>query len=240
MENCSRREAKMERKKYFLLLFILLLITGCAGLDKIERNVSEENIFFSTISPKIKIKIDPSFKYIGKMKTADRNEIPGGPYYFERHEAFIFGNIGDDNTFKKGLIIRLSSLDTIYIYYYDDLFEWVEYKLEPTKTIKINKKNYQQCIFPLSFFFRNEMRDVIYDKGYVIPNWFLIQGLSKVVSTKKDVMMYIYYMEEVSSFNKEKEYSISEWMDINNLREDQQKRLDEFKTSCQKNVRFLE
>ncbi len=108
----------MERKKYFLLLFILLLITGCAGLDKIERNVSEENIFFSTISPKIKIKIDPSFKYIGKMNTVERNVVPNGPSFFERHEAFIFGNIGDDNTYKKGVIINFVSVDKMFLSFY--------------------------------------------------------------------------------------------------------------------------
>jgi hypothetical protein len=226
----------MERMKYFLLLFILFLSAGCAG---IERNVSEENIFFSTLSPKIKIKIDSSFKYIGKIKKIDLKDFDSYSYY-ERNEAFIFGNIGDDNTLKKGVIINFISEDEMRLFFNTDVFSWVNSKLEPIEIIKINGKNYQQCIFQAPFFFRNEIRDVIYDKGYVIPNWFLIKGLSKTVSTRNDVLMHIFYMEEISSFNKEKEYSISEWMEINNLREDQQKRLDEFKTECQKNVRFLE
>jgi len=54
------------------------------------------------------------------------------------------------------------------------------------------------------------------------------------------VLMHIFYMEEISSFNKEKEYSMSEWIETNKLREDQQKRLDEFKTAFKKNVLFLE
>ncbi len=52
--------------------------------------------------------------------------------------------------------------------------------------------------------------------------------------------MQIYYMDEISSFNKEKNYELSEWIDINKLREDQQKRLNEFMTTCQKNIQFLE
>jgi hypothetical protein len=237
MENCSRREAEMERKKYFLFLFILLFSTGCAN---IERNVSDENVFFSTDIPKIKIKIDSSLKYIGKMKKTDSEGLDMADNFFEKHEAFIFGNIGDDNTFKKGVIIQFNSLTTMYVSYSTDYFSGIKYILKPTKSIKINNKNYQQCIFPARFYFQNEIRDIIFDQGYVIPNWFLMRGFSRNVSSKNNVVMLIYYMEEISSFNKENEYSISDWKEINKLREDQQKRLDEFMTECQKNVRFLE
>ncbi len=235
MENCSRREAEMERVNYFLLLFILLLSAGCAG---IERNVSEENIFISSKIPKIKIKIDSSFKYLGKMKKMEevKYQLPDRTGQ-QRLEAFIFGNIGDDNTYDKGVIITFSSLE--YGRYVLDLFEWVKYKLE-SKIIKINNKRYQQCIFLHLFFFQNEISNIIYDKGYVIPNCFLIQGLSRNVSPTNNEVMVIYYMEEVSSFNKEKKYECLEWKEMKKIKEDQQKRLDEFKTECQKNVRFLE
>ena len=52
--------------------------------------------------------------------------------------------------------------------------------------------------------------------------------------------MEIYYMEEVSGFNKEKKYECLEWKEMKKLKEDQQKRLDEFMTACQKNIQFLE
>lgn len=223
--------------KYFSILFILFFCVGCAS--SFQRGVMEENIFFSSSQPKIKIKIDSSFEYLGKMKKMDVIEVHSYTNTFKTTEAFIFGNIGDDNTFKNGVVINFISLGDRDTEFITDGFSWIKYQLE-SKTIKINKKTYQKSIFPAPFFFRNEIRNIIFDKEYVIPNSFLMQGLSRNVSLNNNMIMQIYYMDEISSFNKEKNYELSEWIDINKLREDQQKRLNEFMTTCQKNIQFLE
>lgn len=134
-----------------LLFFILFLSAGCAGFQEAERSVNDENIFFSTRAPKVKIKIDPSLRYIGKIKKTDVIDFESYDTGYETHEVFIFGDIGGYNTYKKGTIIILSHLDKHGSYYTTDYFSGVKYKLAH-KTVKINKKNYQQCVFPAPFF----------------------------------------------------------------------------------------
>ena len=158
---------------------------------------------------------------------------------FETTEIHIYGEKGANNMLSKGLTIIIKRLNRGA--YFADKFGWIpnDYKLE-SEIKKINGKNYHQCIFASSFFFETRVRDIVYDNGYVIPSCLLLKGLARDFSAEGDSVMFIYYFEDISNFGTPRKYYCSEWIGINKLKEDQQKRLDAFKTASQTNIKFSE
>ena len=58
-----------EMKKYilFFMAVCIVIIFGCEGM-KVKNNILQDNIFISSAFPKIKIRLNQDFKYIGKVE----------------------------------------------------------------------------------------------------------------------------------------------------------------------------
>ena len=57
----------MKLKSFSLILVILFFSAGCAGLEGNKR-IAHDGSFYSRNNPKITIKLDYNFKYIGEIR----------------------------------------------------------------------------------------------------------------------------------------------------------------------------
>jgi len=233
---CRVQEIMIERRHkmrilYFFMVVCLVLTFGCAGM-KPERDVLQDNIFYSSTSPKMKIKINPDFKYIGKAEQQKYIEYFGGTLL--EQEAYLFGHI-EDNRILKGVSIRIDTIQKGYAA--PDLFAWAKNKLD-SGVMRIQGKNYQYVVYSYSGPIIKYVRDFISDKGYIIPNCFLAKGLGRIVSADAKTKMYIFYIEDIRHIHGNK-YSCNDWLDKYMLTNEQQELLKGFIDRSEKNIQIL-
>ena len=221
---------------YFFMVVCLVLTFGCAGM-KPERTVLQDNVFYSSTSPKIKIKIHSDFKYIGKAEKHKWSESveKTATTHFEG-ESYLFGHIEDDKIVK-GVVIRIFTLGETHWYWLPDLFSWVKDKLD-SGDMKIQGKRYQRIVFASRLFSKDEA-DFISDKGYIIPSCFLVKGLGRIVSVDGRTKMYIFYIEDTSHLSDNKYSYRRDWISKYMLTNEQEEFLKEFIDRSEKNIQIL-
>jgi hypothetical protein len=204
--------------------------------QKKERTVLQDNVFYSSTSPKIKIKIHSDFKYIGKVEKLKWSESveKTATTHFEG-ESYLFGHIEDDKILK-GVVIRIFTLGETHWHWSADLFSWVKDNLD-SGDMKIEGKRYQRIV-SVSRLFSKDEADFISDKGYIIPSCFLVKGLGRIVSADGRTKMYIFYIEDIRHIHGIK-YSCRDWINKNMLTNEQEEFLKEFIDRSEKNIQIL-
>ena len=75
---------------YLIVVFCFIVIFSCVGVE-IERTV-QDNTFYSSSSPKLKVETNPDFNYIGKVENTKNLSKPGRRNR-AKFESYIFGEI---------------------------------------------------------------------------------------------------------------------------------------------------
>ena len=129
------------------IISMFFIFSGC-GVSKIERTVQDDNIFYSSNRPKIRIKINPDFRFVEGTEDKDfgSNEISGerssnakiNNYFFQSH---ISGK-------PRAVRITISELTTPGWYFQPKIFN--EKNELDSGRIKIQGKTYQYCIFTVA------------------------------------------------------------------------------------------
>jgi len=101
-------------KKIMTLLVGFTFIVGCAGAD-FKREVSDDNIFYSTHKPSIKIKINPEFKLI-----KDQHRVKIVPETHIKKETFVFQHT--KNKSRKTIAIQFSRITKSGVAYNPNFF----------------------------------------------------------------------------------------------------------------------
>jgi hypothetical protein len=204
---------------------------------RIQRDVLQGNIFYSPALPKIRMKIHSDLEYLGKAETTRRVEYTdwegGSPV---DRESYLFTRT-QDNRILEGVLIRISTLRAADGYWLPDLFARIKNKLD-SGTMKIQGRRYQYSVFGSSRVFLRYEWDFLTDKGYLIPNCFMVKGLGRIVDADARTLMYILYMEDPSRFRGRK-YSCRDWNNVNILTAEQKEFLKEFTDRSDKNVEIL-
>jgi hypothetical protein len=214
----------------------LIFTFGCAGL-KPERSVLQNNIFYSSASPKVRMKIHSDFKYIGKAeKHGQAEDADTKGTTFVENESYLFGHI-EDNRMLKGVLIKISTIREAHWSWLPDLFPKVKNKLE-SSVMKIQGKSYQHIVAAFTRVFSKYEEDFIIDKGYIIPNLFLMKGLGRLVGADNKTKIYIFYAEDISRI-KDKEYSYGNWRNRYMLTNEQQEFMKGFIDRSEKNIQIL-
>lgn len=176
------------------LLPFLIVFAGCAGM-KPERYVLEDNVFVSSASPKISVRVNPVFKYLGKAddnKYAEYKDTGIGGTIVS-HESHLFGLV-EGGKIRKGVLFRISK--TLEGYMLPDLFEAVKNKLESGVTA-VRGKNYQHVTCATARVF-NEYEDrFILDNGYIISNCYLAKVLGRRIGPDHMTAFFILYFEDM-------------------------------------------
>jgi len=204
---------------------------------RMERDVLQGNIFYSSTLPKIRMKVHYDLEYIGKTETAKFVEYTdwegGSPV---DRESYLFAHT-EDNRILEGVLIRISKLRAEGGYWLPDLFARIKNQLD-SGTMKIQGRRYQYSVFGSSRVFLRYERDFLTDKGYLIPNCFMVKGLGRIVDADARTLMYILYMEDPSRIRGRK-YSCRDWNNANMLTTEQKEFLKEFTDRSDNNVQIL-
>jgi hypothetical protein len=197
-------------KKLLLLIIAIGFLFGCAG-ERI-RTVQDDNIFYSSSTPKIRIKINPDFK--SENVTDDA------------HTGFSLGNGEKSSSQKVSKYLFIDKISgkprAIQIMMIEMVTEWWTFKpniftqKDPFRKgiVKIQGKDYQYCIYAVN-----------------TPDGFqLIKGIGKLVGGRDRAMFIIYHYE----------YVTGDWSNYNVLTSEQKKQLDEFIEDSDKDIQILE
>lgn len=167
------------KKQLISILLILLFLTSCAAL-KTERKVVD-NIFYSTF-PKIKIKVNPDFKYMGKAdkdafhEHEDYMEARGHPNVVEEKYTFVY--VGDNSYSNKSIQINFSTISGNYFWNLDFYRTWKN--LITSGAVKIHGKQYQYAV-------------------QVTPKNYFVKYLCRIVGDK--LRIAIVYIENAGDYN---------------------------------------
>ena len=193
------------------IIVCILWAFGCAG-ERV-RTVQDDNIFYSSSTPKIRIKINPDFKLEDETGNQERGFF--GETSGERSstvEADNFRFIDRVSGKHRGVEIVIQELLTRNWSFNPNIFtpknQFYAGKL------KIQGNTYQYSTFAV----KNP------------NNYLLINGIGRLVGGNNNAMIEIYYYEIVTG----------DWSDFNLLTSEQKKQLDEFIKDSEKDIQILE
>jgi hypothetical protein len=230
------RRHKM-RILYFFMVVCLVLTFGCAGM-KPERTVLQDNVFYSSSSPRIKMKIHPDLKYIGKVeqkKHLENVDRTGGSLV--ETESYLFGHT-EDRRILKGALIRIVTLRDPHSVWLLDVIGKTTTRLDSGDT-KIHGRTYQYVVGASKMPFRKyEWLFFVRDKGYRVPSLLLVKVLGGLVGPDDKTVIYIYYMEDASRIQ-DREYSYGDWRNRYVLTNEQQEFMKGFVARSEENIQIL-
>ena len=199
----------MTLRYFFIACFCIIL--GCGG-SRIERTVQDDNIFYSSNRPKIRIKINPDFSFEEKTEEKDfgSNELSGERTTNVKINKFFF----KDRISKKprAVSITIQELTTPGWFFRPQIFD-VQNELD-SGNIKIQGKTYQYCIFTVA---RPD-------------NDLLIRAIGRISGFDNNCLIKIGYLEQVTG----------DWSNIDLLTADQQRQLNEFIEDSERDIQILE
>ena len=114
-----------------------------------------------------------------------------------------------------------------------------EWKLNSGVT-EINGEDYQyatRIVFP-NIFTKDE-QEILSLKGYQSSGCFLVRIFGKIIGVKRNIVLNINYVEEISSFNQKGRYSCKDWGNAAKLRNEQKIRLEAFNKSSEGSFQVL-
>jgi len=192
-------------------ILISFLLGGCAG-SKIERTVQDDNIFYSSNRPKIRIKINPDFRLQEKKdeKSSDFSEDFGERASNVKMDQFFFYNRISEK--QRVVVITIQELTTPGWFFRPEIFN-AKNELDSGES-KIQGKTYKYCIFTVA----RPQNDL------------LVKAIGRISGADKNCMIKIAYLEEVSG----------DWSNIDLLTADQQRLLNEFVKDSNKDIQILE
>ncbi len=218
---------------FYSMIACFMLTFGCV---KAERKVLDKNIFYSSKNPLLNIKVDPELKFIGKANAniyRDYTTSPGGT--FHKNEAYIFGRI-HNNTLQSAVIISFSTMRQGH--YLPDVFSKIKNKID-SGSLKINNKRFHFCIYASSSPLVSYQEIFLDDKGYVIPNCFLVKAYCRRTSIRNDndTRVTIKYLEDIFHGTG---YRCRDWKNVNAFEKEQSKFLTQFVKRSEQSMQILE
>ena len=163
------------------------LFFGCTTID---RNLV--NNHFSSTYPKLDIVIDPGLEYIGNFKKdALVKAVDGRSKLKTSWDYYTFART-EGHKLEKAFILGFIKIETHFI---SDLFRNTKNQLD-SGMCKLGGKNYQYCTTLFYNLARNEIKDYLFEKGYVIPCG-LVRSYARPHGTDRNRCILILYFESI-------------------------------------------
>ncbi len=237
-------------KKWFGILAVSFVVfSGCSAIT-FERKV-ENNTFTSMADPKVQIRINPQFRYIGQVSTSSHHQsVHGARGLLVSYNSYLFAEVGDDNVLRKGVIIRVDKISKSY--WDTDMFADVKNKLVSDYE-DINMDRYEHFMAVRSDIFTNDEMDYVIKEGmknvkpvmrgdklaysgFVIPKCFMVEAFGIRAGAGNDTRLCVYYFEDLMDIDDSS--SCREWIkgDITPDGQERSKKL--FTESMKKAITF--
>ncbi|MBW2636460.1 MAG: SHOCT domain-containing protein [Deltaproteobacteria bacterium] len=207
------------RQKVFTIITLLCLIafSGCAEVDKFQpRRSVQDNVFFSSSNPQIRMKVNPDFTYLGMTEMTHEANQEGGLVIAldddeinSRQFSYLFAKTTATGKLLKGVVIRLTLITGDPNQWSPDLLAGAENVLETGKVriedksshdgILASREPYRYGIFTGSRVLLSEEDSHITAKGITIPRCLLVKTLEKATSLGNKSRMHILYFEDIGA-----------------------------------------
>ena len=209
-------------KKYLLIsLLALTFLTLFAGA-KPERYV-KENVFYSS-SPKLEVKVDPKFKYLGKLDYTMKQQSPDNVQLVTYEtKSYVFVD-GIDNKLKRAVYVQLRREQTKYV---GNLLGDARANLR-SGVYSLGEKEYQ-CFTRVIFLSADEpIGKFISEQGYSISTCILARTYARADLKENMYLVAITYFENFSDSG----LSCESWQSEEQLSEGYKQYLDGFDRNC--------
>jgi hypothetical protein len=223
-------------------LLTLVIILGCSSVNKsLGRGVyidqSKNEFFYSTEDPRIILKFDEGLKYIGHIQEEKfLKYIDGIGGSFHVLDYYLFVEPGANNRIERVVTIKINKIKKGSVR--SDLFDWIKPNFD-SGTKDILGETYQVGATVSSLGIEKDVK-FIEDKGYIIPNSFLIRCFGKRLGLERNIAFYVYYAEDLSGFKEGNYKNIKLWQDSATLKFEQKEILKNFLTRADKCISWFE
>jgi hypothetical protein len=202
----------MRRVLTSMMLFLFILTICACAATEVKRSMMDDNVFFSSSKPAIRIKLDPLFK----LAKEDEKSTSG----FDTHgsmktsnvkvEQYIFSGSGSKKD--KAVMIEFQELVSPRWEFNPTLFK--ADNVFDSGSIKIHGKSYQYMVYAF-----------LYKNGY----YNIVRGYGKRAGAGNNAVIRIYYLEQVTG----------DWSNLKMLSSEQQTHLRIFLEAAEKDVEIL-
>jgi hypothetical protein len=193
------------------IIVCILLIFGCAGSERV-RTVQDDNIFYSSSTPKIRIKINSDFKLDKETDNLDTGFSTGYGEKSSTQKITKFLLIDRVSGKRRGVEIVIVELTSPGWSFNPKIFK-PKNQFDSGK-IKIQGNNYQYCTYAVR----------------KPNNYLLVKGMGRIVGAKGNAMILIYYLEQATG----------DWSNKARLITEQIKQLNEFIEDSKRDIQILE
>jgi hypothetical protein len=222
-----------------LIVFVLIQLSGCKGLDefRVQRSV-ENNVVYSS-SPELTIKINQEFKYIGEV-TFDK-ESKGESREAELHQnilkntSYLFGQFDQGGRLSKGIYIRLIVITGDPSQPGQDQTVMGRSILDSGKE-KILDEEYQSLVFTQNDIFTKEEKTLLPQAS--TTTCYLVKLLQRKAGLGNKSRVEIYYYEDISSECGNS--SCNECLKPGMLTDSQKQLMHDFTETSYASIRFME
>jgi len=214
-----------------LIIIMACSLSGCAALNP-ERGV-DENVFYSTAQPKIKIKVSDDYRYLGNNNF---EYIPkgGAGTQLVYVSMYWFAKI-NGNFIERILFIRLDKIKEYGVFWKSKCT-----LIKNAKYIKIGDKEFCEYSRPVrtSDFINKKWIVEASGKDFVVPNYLLRTGLYWN-REGASVSFCIYCAEEIKSYEYHKFAKLLESRELYHIADDQITFSTKFEEKCEQAFQII-
>ena len=202
-----------------IVCFTCLLLVGAT---KSERYV-ENNVFYSS-SPKLEVKVDPKFIYLGRLDYTMEKQSPDSVQLVTYEtKSYVFVD-GVENKLKKAVYIQLRREQTKYM---GNLIGDARANLS-SGICSLGGKEYE-CFTRVIFLSADEpIAKFISEQGYDLPTCILTRTYARADSDENIYLVVITYFENFSDSG----LSCESWQGEGQLTEEHKQYLEGFDRNC--------
>ena len=209
-------------KKYILISLLALTFLPLSAGAKPERYV-KDNVFYSS-SPKLEAKVDPKFKYLGRLDYTMEQQSPDRVQLVTYEtKSYVFVD-GIENKLKKAVYVQLRREQNKYV---GNLLGDARANLR-SGICSLGEKEYQ-CFTRVIFLSGDEpIAKFISEQGYVLPTCILARTYARADSEENTYLVVITYFENFSDSG----LSCESWQSEEQPTEEHKQYLEGFDRNC--------
>lgn len=204
---------------FSIVCLTCFLLVGAAKSDRYVK----DNVFYSS-SPKLEVKVDPKFKYLGKLDYTMEQQSPDNVQLVTYEtKSYVFVD-AIYNELKKAVYIQLRREQTQYV---GNLLGDARANLR-SGVCSLGEKEYQ-CFTRVIFLSADvPIGKFISEQGYVLPNCILARTYARADSKENIYLVVITYFENFSDSG----LSCESWQSEEQLTEEHKQYLEGFDRNC--------
>ena len=210
---------------YIICLTCLVLVAA----TKSERYVKDNQ--FNSSSPKLHVKVDPKFKYLGSLDYTIEQQSPDNLRLVSYEtKSYVFADVLN-NQLKKAMYIQIRREQTKYV---GNLLGDAKANLK-SGMCSLGDKEYT-CFTRLVFLSADEpIAKFISEQGFVLPTCVLVRTYARADHEANTYLVVITYLENVSPSG----LSCETWQGENVLTTEQEEYLSRFERNCRASFNII-